>query len=191
MFEACPVVGQPPCLQIDFLFFDGEPLLFKGDFFGFLSPDGRLVQSLADVLDSLPKDATNFDVHADCRKSQPAQRERKRKRRAGNGREGNPKGGNKTTAAGQHVPRREVVPVEDRSVVVCVRSPAHLPRRLFCTNVLGMLPANCQDKSLPTPSLLLGRGGEFEKDLVKDPPVFVVPRQPNLVCYRPSHCSDR
>jgi hypothetical protein len=129
LFEACPVVGQPPCLQIEFLFFDGEllffdgePLLFKGDFFGFLSPDGRLVQSLADVLDSLPKDVTNFDVHADCRKSQPAQRERKRKRRAGNGREGNPKGGNKTTAAGQHVPRRDVVPVERRAVVVWMPS---------------------------------------------------------------------
>ena len=66
-----------------------------------------------------------------------------------------------------------------------------LPCRLFCTNVLGMLPANCQDKSLPRPALLLGRGSEFEKDLVKDKPVFAIQRHPNLVCHHPSHCSDR
>lgn len=63
MCEACRVVGQSLRLQIEFLYFDGELLLFKGEFFGFLSPDGRLVRSLADILNRLPKELASFDVH--------------------------------------------------------------------------------------------------------------------------------
>ena len=74
---------------------------------------------------------------------------------------------------------------------VYIPSPLHsLPCLLVCNKVLGMLPANCQDKTLPRPALLLGHGGEFEKDLIKHPPVFAVQRYANFVCHHPSYCSD-
>ena len=41
-----------------------------------------------------------------------------------------------------------------------------------------MLPAYFQDKSLPRPALLLGRGNKFETDIFKYPHVFAVQKAP-------------
>ena len=61
----------------------------------------------------------------------------------------------------------------------CYNLPAHCyDSRSLLLEMLLMLPAYCQDKSLPRVALLLGRGGEFEKYYVTDPHVFAVQKAP-------------